>query len=79
VETVASRPSAPFDAAPRTRTDDSEPPLFRLSHVPGSLRAALENANRNIGYRDEISFDIPGPGPHTITLKHQAPRSWTRS
>ncbi|HUL78373.1 MAG TPA: NosD domain-containing protein, partial [Vicinamibacteria bacterium] len=75
--TRTSNDSGSFDVVPLvvTRTDDSEPPdVFPPPPtIPGSLRAALENANRNIGYRDEIVFDIPGPGPHTITLKHQAP------
>src|SRR5207247_2711384 len=32
---------------------------------PGSLRAAMECANSTPG-RDTISFNIPGPGVHTI-------------
>jgi gliding motility-associated-like protein len=33
----------------------------------GSLRLAIEEANKNPGL-DSISFNIPGAGPHTITL-----------
>jgi parallel beta-helix repeat protein len=33
---------------------------------PGSLREAILNANRNVGYADSISFAIPESGPHTI-------------
>ena len=33
---------------------------------PGSLRAAIENANRNAGYADRISFAIPGGGVHRV-------------
>src|SRR5262249_338419 len=41
-----------------TNTDDSG---------PGSLRAAIECANSMPG-TDTISFNIPGPGVHTISL-----------
>jgi hypothetical protein len=40
-----------------TNTDDSG---------PGSLRQAMLDANRNAGFRDTITFAIPGPPPHTI-------------
>jgi parallel beta-helix repeat protein len=39
----------------------------------GSLRAAIENANRNAGYADAISFAIPGAGPHTIAPSSPLP------
>jgi parallel beta-helix repeat protein len=76
VGAVSSSATAPFDVVPLvvTRTDDNDISVFPPEPtIPGSLRAALENANRNVGYRDQISFAIPGVGPHTITLKHQAP------
>ncbi len=38
----------------------------------GSLRQALENANANVNL-DFIQFDIPGDGPHEITLASQLP------
>lgn len=38
----------------------------------GSLRWAIEQANANPG-RDEIHFDIPGAGPHTIAPLSQLP------
>jgi len=34
----------------------------------GSLRAAIESAEANGATADEITFNIPGPGPHTIVL-----------
>ncbi len=34
---------------------------------PGSLRQAIINANNNPGV-DTITFDIPGPGPHRISV-----------
>jgi parallel beta-helix repeat protein len=34
---------------------------------PGSLRQAILDANANSGVRDTIAFNLPGPGPHTIT------------
>lgn len=37
-----------------------------------TLRAAIENANRAAG-RDSIPFDIPGAGPHVITLASPLP------
>ncbi|MEO8429077.1 MAG: hypothetical protein ABI651_18455 [Verrucomicrobiota bacterium] len=39
---------------------------------PGSLRAAIECANANPGL-DTISFNIPGAGPHTISLTDALP------
>lgn len=41
---------------------------------PGSLRQALLDANAAAG-ADEILFDIPGDGPHTIALLSQLPTS----
>lgn len=51
---------APLDLAV-TNTNDSG---------PGSLRQAIANANNttNSGGPEEITFDIPGAGPHTILL-----------
>ncbi len=43
---------------------------------PGSLRRALEDANRTPnppGGRDRIVFDIPGDGPHVIALASALP------
>jgi len=37
-----------------------------LNAGPGSLRAAIATANSTVG-ADTIAFDIPGPGPHTIS------------
>src|SRR5919199_932187 len=39
---------------------------------PGSLRDAIEKANFNPGL-DTIDFNIPGPGPHSITLGQALP------
>jgi len=42
------------------------------SSGPGSLRAAI-NAAEQTRAKDTISFEIPGPGPHTIVLASQLP------
>jgi parallel beta-helix repeat protein len=57
--------SPPTEAALFTviNTDDSG---------PGSLRQALLDANNNPG-ADTIHFNIPGPGPHTITPESDLP------
>ena len=39
----------------------------------GSFRQALLNANADIASTDTISFNIPGAGPHTITLASSLP------
>ena len=39
---------------------------------PDSLRDAIEKANSNPGL-DTIDFEIPGPGPHSITLGQALP------
>ena len=59
VGTKTSQDSGPFDVVPLvvSSTDDSG---------PGTLRQAIENANRNVGYPDAIAFDIDGGGVHTI-------------
>ena len=41
---------------------------------PGSLRQAMNDANANPGV-DNIHFNIPGPGPHTISLLSELPNS----
>jgi len=43
-----------------------------LNTGDGSLRQAITCANTVAGY-DTISFDIPGPGPHTIALANPLP------
>jgi hypothetical protein len=43
---------------------------------PGSLRQAIIDANAQAGL-DEIRFDIPGPGPHVISLVTDFP--WLES
>ncbi len=43
---------------------------------PGSLRQAVTDANAQAGL-DEIRFDIPGPGPHVISLTSGLP--WLES
>ncbi|MDH3215877.1 MAG: T9SS type A sorting domain-containing protein [Candidatus Krumholzibacteria bacterium] len=48
---------------PVTNTSDSG---------PGSLRQAIVDANAQPGL-DEIRFDIPGPGPHVISLVTDLP------
>ncbi len=35
---------------------------------PGSLRQAILDSNASVGVADTIAFNIPGPGPHTITV-----------
>ncbi|HET6462302.1 MAG TPA: FlgD immunoglobulin-like domain containing protein, partial [Candidatus Krumholzibacteria bacterium] len=47
-----------------TRTTDDD--------TPGSLRTAIRQANVVPGPQS-VSFNIPGPGPHTITLTSQLP------
>jgi parallel beta-helix repeat protein len=67
--TVATYPvedSATFDVTPLVITSIADAGA-------GSLRAAIENANRNAGYADAISFDIPGAGPHTIAPAAELP------
>ena len=39
---------------------------------PDSLRDAINQANSNLGL-DTINFNIPGPGPHSITLGQALP------
>jgi parallel beta-helix repeat protein len=39
---------------------------------PASLRDAINQANSNLGL-DTINFEIPGPGPHSITLGQALP------
>ncbi len=39
----------------------------------GSFRQALLNANADLASTDTISFNIPGAGPHTITLASSLP------
>ncbi|HUF08750.1 MAG TPA: hypothetical protein VMO47_05475, partial [Rhodothermales bacterium] len=41
---------------------------------PGSLRQALLDANAAAG-ADQIVFDIPGAGPHTIVVQTALPAS----
>jgi hypothetical protein len=47
------------------------PATFTVSNTadsgPGSLRQALLDANANFPASDTIVFNLPGPGPHTIT------------
>jgi hypothetical protein len=69
---VASQGGSSLNIAPA----DSNPFSVRLVVIntadagPGSLRNAivLANANPNRGGPDVITFSIPGPAPHTITL-----------
>src|SRR4028119_1287823 len=44
----------------------------KLDSGPGSLRDAIDQANFNPGL-DTIDFNIPGPGPHSITLDQALP------
>ncbi len=64
--TVATAPSDPFDVSPLVVT-------ITADDGPGSLRRCLENANRNVGYHDIISFDTTGPLPHRITVASPLP------
>ena len=57
---VMAAPAAVFTV---TNTNDSG---------PGSLREAINQANANSG-DDQINFNIPGNGPHTITLASPLP------
>ena len=41
---------------------------------PGSLRQAILNSNSHSGFRDTISFKIPGTGVHTITPASPLPQ-----
>ncbi|MGL5058433.1 MAG: DUF4347 domain-containing protein, partial [Microcoleus sp.] len=49
--------------------------IYRVTNTldsgEGSLRSAIQQANFNFGL-DTINFNIPGTGPHTITLGTQA-------
>ena len=66
VGTATSDDSGLFDVVPLvvTSTGDSG---------PGTLRQAIENANRNAGRADTISFDIGGGGLRTIPLASLLP------
>ena len=59
--------SPPFDVTPLvvTNTNDSG---------PGSLRQCLENAERNAGWLDSVSFEIPLPGMNTIVSLSPLPK-----
>jgi hypothetical protein len=60
--TTGARVSAdrgPFDGVPLVVSTGADAGA-------GSLRVAIESANRNAGYPDTISFDIDGGGVHTI-------------
>ena len=63
---ITSQVSSAFNVVPLvvTTTVDSG---------PGSLRRAIENANRNTGQADSASFAIPGSGVHTIALASPLP------
>ena len=57
--------AGPAQAAPFTVTNTND-------LGAGSLRDAIDDANL-AGGADDISFDIPGSGPHTITLATPLP------
>ncbi|HET8786993.1 MAG TPA: FG-GAP-like repeat-containing protein, partial [Candidatus Limnocylindrales bacterium] len=40
---------------------------------PGSLRQAILDSNADVGDVDHVTFAIPGPGVHTITLESPLP------
>jgi parallel beta-helix repeat protein len=65
-QTYTSETSAAFSVIPLvvTNTNDAG---------PGSLRQAILNAERNVGFADAIGFAIPGPGTHTIALASALP------
>lgn len=62
---VAIMAAAPAGAATFTVTTTSD-------SGAGSLREAIQAANANAGV-DRVHFDIPGVGPHTITLASTLP------
>ncbi len=63
---VATAPSDPFDVIQLVVTTTAE-------DGQGSLRRCIENAERNVGWQDDISFNIAGPGPHTIAVLSPLP------
>ncbi len=63
---VVTAPSDPFDVIPLVVTTTAD-------EGPDSLRQAMENAGRNVGFQDSISFDISGLGPHTIAVLSPLP------
>jgi parallel beta-helix repeat protein len=63
--TLVSDGGGSFDVVPLVVTSANDA-------GPGSLRAALENANRNVGYADSITFGI-GAGPVVISPSSALP------
>ena len=61
-----SPPSASFDVGALVVTSTND-------DGPGTLRRCIENANRNVGYHDAISFATTGPAAHTIAVASQLP------
>src|SRR2546425_784991 len=68
-----------FKSGTRSRTFIISPPVTTFvvtttadnldnnNPTPGSLRAAIRDANLNFG-ADTIEFNIPGAGPHTVNV-----------
>jgi parallel beta-helix repeat protein len=65
-QTYTSETSAAFSVVPLVVTNTNDAGL-------GSLRQAILNAERNVGFADAIGFAIPGPGTHTIALASALP------
>jgi CSLREA domain-containing protein len=55
-----------------TSTDDTGGGTLCQGSQPCTLRAAIQRANRD-GGASRIEFNIPNPGPHTITIGSGAP------
>ena len=56
--------------------DASDPTINGTCDVGGgacTLRAAIQEANANVGPTDLINFAIPGAGPHTLGLTSELP------
>jgi parallel beta-helix repeat protein len=58
--------SEPFEVLPLVVTNTHD-------DGPGSLRRAIENAERNVGYTDFVGFNIGGAGPHEISVTSELP------
>ena len=78
VTATATDPSGNTSEFSACRAPTVPPMTFTVLNTndsgPGSLRQAMNDANANPGI-DNIHFNIPGPGPHTISLLSELPNS----
>ncbi len=77
--TSSNRQPMSWSGVELVNSDYIEPNGFRVTSDadsgPGSLRQAILDANLtpNVGGPDEIYFDLPGRGPHSIALQSALP------